>query len=74
VLRSWTSSAAISVLAVAGSKTSTANRWAPANAAASAVLRSTEVVRLEGATWNDTVVPAARATAARQRWMRLARA
>jgi hypothetical protein len=32
------------------------------------------VVRLDGATWNDTVVPAARATAARQRWIRLARA
>ena len=72
--RSCTSSAAISVFEVAGSKTSTPNRWAPAKAAASALFFTTERVRVEGATWNDTCRPAARSTLARQRWMRFARA
>ncbi len=64
----------MSVLAVAGSNTSTPKRCAPAYAAASARFFTTEWVRVDGATWNDTRRPASRATAARQRWMRLASA
>ena len=57
VCRSCTSSAAISVLAVAGSNTSTPNRCAPAKAAASARFFTTDRVRVGGATLKDTVRP-----------------
>ena len=62
VCRSWTSSAAISMLAVAGSKTSTPKRWAPAYAAASARFLTTDRVRVGGATLNDTERRRRRAT------------
>ena len=64
----------MSVLVVAGSNTSTPNRCAPAYAAASTRFFVTERVRVGGATFMDTVVPPARATVARQRCNRLARA
>ena len=54
VCRSCTSSAAISTLLVAGSKTSTPKRCAPAYAAASARFFTTERVRVGGATFSDT--------------------
>jgi hypothetical protein len=60
------------VLLVAGSNTSMPNRCAPAYAAARIRLRTTLRVRVAGATFSDTVVPAARATAARHRCSRLA--
>ena len=72
--RSCTSSAAIKVLDVEGSKTSTPNRCAPAKAAARARFLTTERVRVDGATWNETSRPAARSTHARQRWIRFASA
>ena len=72
--RSWTSRAAMSVLLVAGSKTSMPKRCAPAYAAASSRFFSTLRVRVAGATVSDTGNPAARASAARQRCSRLARA
>ena len=74
VCRSCTSSAAISTLEVAGSKTSTPNRCAPAYAAASARFFTTERVRVGGATFIDTGAPPSRATVARQRCSRLASA
>ena len=74
VLRSRTSSAASSVLAVAGSNTSTPKWCAPLKAAASTRCLTTDRVRADGATWKDTGVPAARATAARHRCIRFASA
>ena len=50
------------------------NRWAPANAAANARFLTTDLVRVDGATWNETVRPSRRAAVARQRWIRLASA
>ena len=64
----------MSTLQVAGSKTSTPNRCAPAYAAASTRFFSTDLVRVGGATFSDTVVPASRARVARQRCTRLASA
>ena len=64
----------MSVLVVAGSKTSTPNRCAPAFAAASAWFLVTDRVRVGGATFSDTVAPESRATVARQRCRRLASA
>jgi hypothetical protein len=64
----------MSVFDVAGSKISTPKRCAPAYAAASALFFTTDRVRVAGATLSDTVVPAARASVARHRWTRLARA
>ena len=64
----------MSVLVVAGSKTSTPNRCAPAYAAASARFLVTDRVRVGGATFSDTVAPESRATVARQRCRRLASA
>ena len=64
----------MSTLDVAGSNTSTPNRCAPAYAAARARFFTTERVRVGGATFIDTVVPAARATVARHRCSRLASA
>jgi hypothetical protein len=61
-------------LVVAGSKTSTPNRCAPAYAAARTRFFMTDRVRVGGATFSDTVVPPSRATVARQRCRRLARA
>ena len=72
--RSCTSIAAMSVLAVLGSNTRMPKRWAPAQAAASARFLTTDRVRVEGATLSDTRWPAERATTARQRCSRLARA
>ena len=55
-----------------------ANRGGPTDTlvpmTASARFFTTDRVRVEGATWKDTGVPPARATVARQRWIRLARA
>ena len=59
---------------MAGSKTSTAKWWAPANAAASARFLVTDRVRVEGATWKETCWPSRRAIAARHRCTRLASA
>jgi hypothetical protein len=64
----------MSVLVVAGSKTSTPNRGAPMYAAASARFFSTDRVRVGGATFIDTSAPSSRATVARQRCTRLASA
>jgi hypothetical protein len=64
----------MSVLVVAGSNTSTPNRPAPAYAAASTRLLVTDLVRVGGATFIDTVAPASRATVARHRCRRLASA
>jgi hypothetical protein len=59
-------------LVVAGSKISTPNRPAPEYAAASTRFLVTDRVRVGGATFIDTVAPAALATVARQRCTRLA--
>ena len=64
----------MSVLVVAGSNTSTPNRPAPAYAAASTRFLVTDLVRVGGATFIDTAAPPSRATVARQRCRRLARA
>ena len=64
----------MSTLQVAGSKTSTPNRCAPAYAPASIRFFSTDLVRVGGAMFIDTVVPASRASVARQRCRRLASA
>ena len=64
----------MSALVVAGSNTSTPNRPAPAYAAASTRLLVTDLVRVGGATFIDTAVPASRATVARHRCRRLASA
>ena len=64
----------MSTLQVAGSKTSTPNRCAPAYADASSRFFMTDLVRVGGATFIDTVVPVSRATVARQRCTRLASA
>jgi len=64
----------MSVLVVAGSKTSTPNRGAPTYAAASARFFSTDRVRVGGATFIDTKAPESLATVARQRCTRLASA
>ena len=64
----------MSVLVAAGSNTSTPNRWAPAYAAASTRFLVTDRVRVGGATFIDTVAPPSRATVARHRCRRLARA
>lgn len=62
----------MSVLVVAGSKTSTPNRPAPAYAAASTRFLVTDRVLVGGATFIDTVAPPVLATVARHRWTRLA--
>ena len=59
-------------LVVAGSKTSTPKRCAPAYAAARIWFFTTDLVRVGGATFIDTAVPASRARVARQRCSRLA--
>ena len=64
----------MSVLVVSGSKTSTPNRCAPAYAAASTRFCTTDLVRVGGATFSDTVAPPSRATEARHRCSRLASA
>jgi len=64
----------MSVLVVAGSNTSTPNRPAPAYAAASTRFLVTDLVRVGGATFIDTAAPPSRATVARHRCSRLARA
>ena len=74
VCRSCTSRAAISTFDVDGSNTSTPKRWAPAYAAASARFFTTDLVRVGGATFIETVAPWSRATVARQRCSRLASA
>ena len=57
----------MSALVVSGSNTSTPNRGAPTYAAASARFFSTDRVRVGGATFIDTVIPASLATVARHR-------
>jgi len=57
----------MSALVVSGSNTSTPNRGAPMYAAASARFFSTDRVRVGGATFIDTVIPASLATVARHR-------
>ncbi len=64
----------MSVLVVAGSKTSTPNRPAPAYAAASTRFLVTDLVRVGGAMFINTVAPLALATVARHRCRRLASA
>ena len=64
----------MSTLVVAGSNTSTPNRPAPAYAAASTRFLVTDLVRVGGATFIETAVPPSRATVARHRCRRLARA
>jgi len=64
----------MSALVVAGSNTSTPNRPAPAYAAASIRFLVTDLVRVGGATFIDTAAPPSRATVARQRCRRLAKA
>ena len=64
----------MSAWAVAGSNTSIPNRPAPAYAAASSRLLVTDLVRVGGATFIDTVAPPSRATVARHRCRRLASA
>ena len=64
----------MSALVVAGSNTSTPNRWAPAYAAASTLFLVTDLVRVGGATFIETAAPPSRATVARHRCRRLASA
>ncbi len=64
----------MSVRVVAGSNTSTPNLWEPAYAAASTRFLVTDLVRVGGATFIDTVAPPSRATVARHRCRRLASA
>jgi hypothetical protein len=64
----------MSAFVVPGSNTSTPNRPAPAYAAASTRFLVTDLVRVGGAMFIDTAVPPSRATVARHRCRRLARA